>query len=167
MDPRLPLPSGTALLAAALAVLLWGCGSAPQAPVPLVGVAGDIAALTGQWEGSYASAATGRSGSISFSLTALGGPDDQLRARHRRSRQRDARPLCRPGDRGEALYDVRGAPARGHYRRDLRDARRWIERQPNGRVARDAAAAVNASPRGALAPRGDGHAVLRGSSVTL
>jgi len=72
MDPRLPLPCGTALPAAALAVLLWGCGSAPQAPVPLVGVAGDIAALTGRWEGSYASAATGRSGSISFSLTALG-----------------------------------------------------------------------------------------------
>jgi hypothetical protein len=29
-----------------------------------------VAALTGQWEGSYSSAATGRSGSISFTLTA-------------------------------------------------------------------------------------------------
>ncbi len=72
MNPRLPTHSGTAVPAAALAVVLWGCGSALQAPVPVVGLAGDIAALTGQWEGSYASAATGRSGSISFSLTALG-----------------------------------------------------------------------------------------------
>jgi len=37
-----------------------------QAPVPLVGAARDVAALEGQWDGSYSSAATGRSGSISF-----------------------------------------------------------------------------------------------------
>src|SRR5207244_5991827 len=43
-----------------------------QAPVPLVGAARDVAALEGQWDGSYSSAATGRSGSISFTLTATG-----------------------------------------------------------------------------------------------
>src|SRR5438445_8953873 len=32
----------------------------------LVGAARDVAALEGQWDGSYSSAATGRSGSISF-----------------------------------------------------------------------------------------------------
>jgi hypothetical protein len=36
-------------------------------PVP---VAGDVARLTGRWEGSYSSAETGRSGSISFQLVA-------------------------------------------------------------------------------------------------
>jgi hypothetical protein len=58
------------LTAAALAAALAACSSAPPTPVPLVGGVADIAALTGQWEGSYSSVATGRSGSISFTLTA-------------------------------------------------------------------------------------------------
>src|SRR5256886_3075331 len=41
-----------------------------QRAVPVGGTAGEVAALAGQWEGSYASAATGRSGSISFTLSA-------------------------------------------------------------------------------------------------
>ena len=52
--------------------LLAACSPAPQTPVPLVGAAGDIATLAGHWEGAYSSAATGRSGSISFTLTASG-----------------------------------------------------------------------------------------------
>ncbi|HEX4575039.1 MAG TPA: hypothetical protein VH158_07900 [Gemmatimonadales bacterium] len=51
---------------------LAACGRAPEPPVPLVGAAADVRALAGQWEGSYWSAATGRSGSISFTLTAQG-----------------------------------------------------------------------------------------------
>src|SRR5256886_5468755 len=41
-----------------------------QRAVPVGGTAGDMAALAGQWEGSYSSASTGRSGSISFTLSA-------------------------------------------------------------------------------------------------
>lgn len=67
MRSRIAIP-GTALVA----VLLTACGPAVQTPVPLVGTASDVAALTGHWEGSYSSAATGRSGSISFTLTASG-----------------------------------------------------------------------------------------------
>jgi hypothetical protein len=61
-------------VAPAVLVASWlaGCGRAPQPPVPLVGAAADVRALAGQWEGSYRSAATGRSGSISFTLTAQG-----------------------------------------------------------------------------------------------
>lgn len=55
-----------------LAALLVACGPAPQAPVPIVGAAPEVRALAGQWEGSYSSAATGRSGSVSFTLTASG-----------------------------------------------------------------------------------------------
>jgi hypothetical protein len=40
--------------------------------VPLIGAARDVATLSGQWDGAYSSAATGRSGSISFTLTASG-----------------------------------------------------------------------------------------------
>ncbi len=65
---RSPIVVGTS----ALGALLVACSSAPQTPVPLVGTARDVAALTGQWDGSYASAATGRSGTISFTLTARG-----------------------------------------------------------------------------------------------
>ncbi len=63
MSPR------TRTLYAALAALATACGAARQPPVPLAGTARDMAALTGQWEGSYSSAATGRSGSISFTLS--------------------------------------------------------------------------------------------------
>jgi len=57
---------------ATLGLLLLACSAPRQAPVPLVGAARDVAALEGQWDGSYSSAATGRSGSISFTLTATG-----------------------------------------------------------------------------------------------
>ena len=56
--------------AAALAGLVAACSPAPQTPVPLAGTMGDLAALTGHWEGAYSSVATGRSGSISFTLSA-------------------------------------------------------------------------------------------------
>src|SRR5437773_10842284 len=64
MSPR------TRTLYAALAALVTACGAARQPPVPLAGSPRDVAALAGQWEGSYSSAATGRSGSISFTLSA-------------------------------------------------------------------------------------------------
>ncbi|HEX9611740.1 MAG TPA: hypothetical protein VF978_07605 [Gemmatimonadales bacterium] len=46
--------------------------SGRQAPVPLVGTAGDVQALVGEWAGEYSSNETGRSGSISFTLAAQG-----------------------------------------------------------------------------------------------
>jgi hypothetical protein len=58
--------------AAALGALLTGCATAPQTPVPLVGAARDVAVLAGRWDGGYSSAATGRNGSISFTLTPSG-----------------------------------------------------------------------------------------------
>jgi len=59
------------LAAATLPMLLAAC-AANQPPVPVVGSAADIAALTGEWVGEYSSAASGRSGSISFTLRAAG-----------------------------------------------------------------------------------------------
>ena len=61
--------AGVAVLVSAV---FAACAPAPQTPVPLTGAAADVAALVGQWDGSYSSAATGRSGSISFTLTANG-----------------------------------------------------------------------------------------------
>ena len=52
--------------------VLAACAPAPQTPVPLTGSPADVAALIGRWDGSYSSAATGRSGSISFTLAASG-----------------------------------------------------------------------------------------------
>lgn len=52
-------------LVAALAVT--GCGVWHGSPVP---VAGEISALEGSWAGSYSSAETGRSGSITFEVMA-------------------------------------------------------------------------------------------------
>lgn len=57
--------------AAALPVVLAAC-AASQAPVPVIGPAGDVAALAGEWVGEYSSAVTGRSGSIVFTLSARG-----------------------------------------------------------------------------------------------
>lgn len=57
--------------AAALPVFLAAC-AASQTPVPVIGPAGDVAALAGEWVGEYSSAASGRSGSISFTLSAHG-----------------------------------------------------------------------------------------------
>ena len=55
-------------LLAVLATSIATCTPAPQASVPLVGAARDVAALAGHWDGAYSSAQTGRSGSISFTL---------------------------------------------------------------------------------------------------
>ncbi len=57
--------------AIALAAILGACASTP-APVPVEGPASDLTPLVGEWVGEYSSAATGRSGSISFTLTARG-----------------------------------------------------------------------------------------------
>ncbi len=54
-----------------LALTLSACG-ASRSPVPLVGAASDVSALTGEWAGDYSSAESGRSGSISFTLRAAG-----------------------------------------------------------------------------------------------
>jgi hypothetical protein len=66
------MPSQSAIACTALGAMLAACGAGSQAPVPVVGGARDVQALTGQWEGWYSSAATGRNGSISFTLTARG-----------------------------------------------------------------------------------------------
>src|SRR3989442_9334411 len=65
MNSRIPIL--TPMLAG-----LTTCTPTPPPPVPLAGTARDVAALAGRWEGSYSSAATGRSGSISFTLSATG-----------------------------------------------------------------------------------------------
>ncbi len=62
--------AGTAA-AGLLVILDAACASGPETPIPLVGAAADLAVLAGQWEGSYTSSATGRSGTISFTLAAL------------------------------------------------------------------------------------------------
>ena len=56
------------LLTATLGV---ACSSTPKNPapeVPMGGAKSDISAMAGRWEGTYASEATGRSGSIVFEL---------------------------------------------------------------------------------------------------
>src|SRR5713101_5813109 len=53
--------SHRSLSIAALGALLLACTAPRQTPVPLVGAARDVAALEGQWDGSYSSAATGDS----------------------------------------------------------------------------------------------------------
>jgi hypothetical protein len=58
--------------AAALLTLAFTACGASRTPVPLVGPAADIEVLAGEWAGDYSSAATGRSGSISFTLRAGG-----------------------------------------------------------------------------------------------
>lgn len=52
--------SGAGLVASA-------CATAPV--VPVRGTATDLAALAGEWHGTYSSRATGRSGSVSFKFT--------------------------------------------------------------------------------------------------
>lgn len=61
----------TTLPAALLIAAITGCGTS-RTPVPLVGVATYITALTGEWAGDYSSTESGRSGSISFTLRAAG-----------------------------------------------------------------------------------------------
>jgi hypothetical protein len=53
----------------ALTVALAACATNPQR-VPVVAEQADISSLTGQWDGEYSSAASGRAGSITFSLVA-------------------------------------------------------------------------------------------------
>jgi hypothetical protein len=50
-----------------ICVLASGCASTPAA-VPVAGAPADLSALAGDWEGEYASQATGRLGSIVFKL---------------------------------------------------------------------------------------------------
>lgn len=52
-----------------LVPLLVACAANPS-PVPVVAEPDAVAALAGQWSGEYSSAATGRSGSIVFMLSA-------------------------------------------------------------------------------------------------
>lgn len=51
------------------AVLLAGCASNPS-PIPLDASPNAMAVLAGEWTGEYSSSATGRSGSIVFTLAA-------------------------------------------------------------------------------------------------
>lgn len=50
----------------ALAVIVSACASAPA--VPVRGNPSEIAGIAGEWDGTYSSRATGRSGSIWFKL---------------------------------------------------------------------------------------------------
>jgi len=54
-----------------LVFTLSACG-ASHSPVPLVGAANDMTALTGEWAGEYNSGESGRSGSITFKLRSAG-----------------------------------------------------------------------------------------------
>lgn len=58
-------------LAAAIGLTCSACSSTPKNPapeVPMGGAKSDISAMAGRWEGTYASEATGRTGSIVFEL---------------------------------------------------------------------------------------------------
>jgi hypothetical protein len=52
------------------ALFVISCGSSKPGPVQVIGAAADLAPLSGEWIGTYDSQATGRSGSITFHLTA-------------------------------------------------------------------------------------------------
>jgi len=60
----------TFALSIATALLLISCGSSKPGPVQVFGASEDLTPLTGEWSGTYDSKATGRSGSITFHLTA-------------------------------------------------------------------------------------------------
>lgn len=67
---RQPLFRAARLLdGVSLLALTGGCASTP-APVPVEGTPADLSVLAGDWEGEYASQATGRLGSIVFKLVA-------------------------------------------------------------------------------------------------
>ena len=53
----------------AIAFVLISCGSSKPGPVQVIGVPEDLVPITGEWTGTYDSASTGRSGSITFHLT--------------------------------------------------------------------------------------------------
>lgn len=52
------------------ALFAISCGSSKPGPVQVIGAPEDLATLTGEWIGTFDSRATGRSGSITFHLTA-------------------------------------------------------------------------------------------------
>ena len=58
-------------LSLVLPLALAACATRQQ-PVNVVGTSPDVTALTGEWAGEYSSAASGRSGSISFNLRNAG-----------------------------------------------------------------------------------------------
>lgn len=53
-----------------LCSFIVACSSAPSHPVPVVGAPGDVAALAGEWDGSYEADDGSRAGSIDFHLRA-------------------------------------------------------------------------------------------------
>jgi hypothetical protein len=53
---------------ASVALFATACASVPRAPVEVVGRSADLSAMSGEWIGEYSSAATGRAGSIFFTL---------------------------------------------------------------------------------------------------
>ncbi|HEX9610830.1 MAG TPA: hypothetical protein VF978_03000, partial [Gemmatimonadales bacterium] len=65
------MPAHPRHVAPSLLLFLAAC-AASQTPVPVIGAATDVEALAGAWVGEYSSAASGRSGSISFTLRAHG-----------------------------------------------------------------------------------------------
>jgi hypothetical protein len=52
-----------------LGFFVMSCGSSEPEPVQVIGLPEDLVTLTGEWIGTYDSAATGREGSITFHLT--------------------------------------------------------------------------------------------------
>lgn len=60
----------TALGGIVLSMAMLGCGRYQPTPVPVQGVQADIAALAGDWEGSYSSLDSRRDGTITFTITA-------------------------------------------------------------------------------------------------
>jgi hypothetical protein len=59
------------LLCVFIAALLAACHYQPQV-VPLAGDAGDLRQLAGRWEGNYTGIESGRTGSITFEISARG-----------------------------------------------------------------------------------------------
>jgi hypothetical protein len=57
------------ILSIAIASLLASCASTPK-PIPVSGSAADVSQLAGEWSGEYHGAGGGRSGLISFKLSA-------------------------------------------------------------------------------------------------
>jgi hypothetical protein len=51
------------------AMFLLSCGSSQPAGVHVIGTPEDLVPITGEWSGTFESAGTGRSGSITFHLT--------------------------------------------------------------------------------------------------
>ena len=63
------MKTSTLFLGVIGAALLTGCASRPT-PVPVIGPRSGLNALVGEWSGEYSSPETGRSGNISFTLSA-------------------------------------------------------------------------------------------------